>query len=89
MGTVVAEFHTRKGVALKTPRTRREGQPDKTQLDVGMPGGFWASVIGSPTAVIAVIAVLGLIAVSIFVVRLAQHAIERSPVVAPVTDVQR
>ena len=76
---------------MSTPRkiNTSTSRSEETHVHVRGPGGFWASMTGGPTAVIAIVAVIGLVLVCIYVIDLAKHAVERpsggtpAPSIAP------
>jgi len=67
---------------------RQAAHPEKLGVDVKTDKGQ-LTIVGTATAVIAALAVIGLIVVSIYVLKLAERAIERGehePAVQPVAE---
>jgi len=63
-----------------TPQPKNQNDNDSTNTRVDVSGGGWkASVVGSALAVIAVIAIIGMIIVSTKSIDLGAHAIDKLP----------
>jgi hypothetical protein len=78
-----------KQLVVETPAAEKQPSvSEKLTVDLKTDTGH-LSVVGTATAVIAALAVFGLIVISIYVVKLAERAIDRTEHVVPAKTVQR